>query len=378
MWQNRLFLCSEGSDKVNKVIYSARNTVCVWNGQDSGEIQIGDAPSLTAGTTLFTRYGGTIFDNLILTKNNETWLIDGNAPPNYFAYKISDTLGCVAPHTLISCSLGYEIAQGLSKHVAIWQAGAGIVMFDGNTITPIDVDINEIFTDGFKLWSNLSAEFSTTQIYSLSINKSTAFYDENRKEYHFLYCKSYATGEYLNDEFVYDLIRRKWFRMERSSLSSRNPLTYGITVTKTTGEKLNYGFLETGYMEYLEAVSTAFDGLSIIAVCQTGDAPLAGWMNKTSIRFIKPISYSGSGTVTLTHYGEGEYTGDTALTYSLTLSTHSYVSPIKPVGYGPHIFHGFRMVVTGVSLFRPVGLGLLYKVIGPEVYKVLPSAVTPR
>ena len=101
-------------------------------------MRFGNAGKLTCGATLYTRFGGSVYDNLVVMKENEVWLLDGKKPENYERYKISDHYGCVAAGTLKSCDTGYEVAPGVNKHVLIWLSENEVVMFDGNSISSME------------------------------------------------------------------------------------------------------------------------------------------------------------------------------------------------------------------------------------------------
>jgi hypothetical protein len=351
MWQDRIWLLNESSNKRNKAVCSASGTVCVFNGADSGEFLIGDESKITGAGTLFTRFGGTIYDNLIITKvNGEVWLIDGTTPQDYKQYKIADNSGCVAPGTFKMCSLGYEIAPSITKHVAVWQSSGAIVMFDGNSLMAISKEIENYF-DPTK----------SECINSSYIHKSEAFYDDVRQEYHWVF---YSGSTPDKKEFVYDLIKKKWFEIQRGT---GKELVLGFTVIDTNGKSYSYGAIDTGYVERLE-YGTTFDGTSITRTFKTGDVALSGWGTESTIHKIRHIARAKTTTtnsVTITHYVDGITTSaDTTATGSLSRSGYDKKVSTPSVTWTPGLFHSIKcsLITTNENIgYEPIGLVLAHK-----------------
>ncbi len=149
LWQNRLWLLDDVSGQRNSAICSEMDTVCVFNGSNAvtpdAPMLFGADDPLMGGATLFTRYGGSLYDNLSILKKNESWVIDGTTPSDFRKYEIGENYGTIAPATLVKCDLGYELAAGLTKHILIWRAEKAIVAFDGNSTFPISRDIENYF-----------------------------------------------------------------------------------------------------------------------------------------------------------------------------------------------------------------------------------------
>ncbi|HLE87592.1 MAG TPA: LamG domain-containing protein [Candidatus Brocadiaceae bacterium] len=349
-FHNRLWLCSDQSGQRNKITPSGTSTVSVFNGSDTADFFLGDNTDIIAGGSLYTRFGSSLYENLILCKEQETWLIDGTSLNTYALYKISDQYGCVAKDTFKICNIGFEIAQGINKHVAIWQAAGAIVIFDGSSVMPIHVDIENVFDPT-----------SSTTINTAKIHKSTAFYDEAKREYHWLWASGSNTT--LNKEYVFDLMRRKWFEIDRST---GEYLQLGIPVTDSNGYKYVYGAIDTGYLERLE-YGTTFDGNNIVSQFQTPDIPLGGWNNETMLRIVRMIAKSKATTVNsiaMTHYGDMANTGTSIGSFSVTDTTHRVVNNMKSINTGPHTFHSFACSMTTSNEnvgFEPIGLEVFWK-----------------
>jgi hypothetical protein len=352
LWQDRIWLINEASKSKNSALYSSAQTSVVFNGSDSGTIYFGSADEIKGATTMFTRFGGSLYDNLIVLKNSEVWLVDGFSPKDFRTYKIADNYGLVAPQTLISCDIGFEVVPGLQKHILIWQADGAVVSFDGNAINTLSEDIKNYFDP-------TKAECITSGM----IDKSTAFYDYSNNEYHWLFASGVGITT-LNKEFVYDLKKKKWYEIDRGT---GKRLSMGVLCKDTYGKSYIYGSIDTGYMERLEYGNT-FDGTSIISTFQTGDISFGGWTHETMIRFLRHVAIAKTETlnVTMTHYGDTITSSTQTATFSLNNATQRIAKPVKSIQWGDNIWHSFHCTVTStseVSGYEPMGLGIFYEVI---------------
>jgi hypothetical protein len=299
-WLNSIFLCGEKYGHGNKIIGSEISTDSIFTGYNSFEGYLGDTDNILAGCTLYARYSSALHETLLLMKQNSTWLLDGSSFENIVSYQISNIYGILSPKTLKVCDLGYEIADGINKAVAIWQTNTCIVMFDNNSIIEISQDINNIFTDMY----NTSKTDRINYLYS---NKCTSFYDPIYKEYHFLYCAN--TSAVINAEYVFDITRKKWYFVDRST----KDLQCGLNVHDTKGNKYSYGILSTGFVERLD-YGTSFDGDTIVCTLRTPDKPIGETIEYEDrirqVKIIGKVSDSAS-TVSVTHYSDTDTTGET-------------------------------------------------------------------
>lgn len=355
MWLNRLFYCGNKSRDKNKILGSASFAPSVFNGSDRIERYIGTNEELIAGATLFSRYGTELSETMLITKLNETWILSGTDPQNIVMYCVSKKYGCNAPHTMQVCDLGFEIAPGVNKAVAIWQSNNGLVMFDNGSIISIDQDIQDKF-------ERMSDSTYSTRLNGSYANISQGFYDPTNKEYHWLYAEGSSTS--INAELVYDITRKKWYKINRGSLY----LKCGLSVMDTIGNHYTYGAIDTGYVERLE-YGTSMDGNAITYALRTADKPLyTSMMIETLVRHVKVIGVakSSADNITIYHYI------DTALvpkTFANTIDQN--VSSIKRIYSTENsresngTFHSFRLYGTVddcYSGFEPLAIGILYKI----------------
>lgn len=311
LWQNRLWLLNDQGSNKNSAIGSSYGTVCVFNGSDSGSLTFGGSKEINCGKPLFTRYGGSLYENLIVCKNSETYLVDGvsfsgdaNGSGAFVVYQISGTRGCIAPLTMKQCDTGYEVAPGITKHILTWLANSGIVMFDSNSMIEISNDIGDrFFADG------------TYSINRTLSNKSAAFYDASKGEYHIMIPVG-TSATYLNEEWVYDVIRKKWYQVKRGA----KYLWSGFEVEDPYGNQYVYGGTGDGFLERLE-YGTTFDGVSIAYKFRLPDSLLnASWFNRKKLRGVRLVSKCKTTTsqnVSITHYGDGSTSGSTPAIVSL-------------------------------------------------------------
>lgn len=293
LWQNRLWLLNDQAKDKNTAVGSSFGTVCVFNGTDSGKLTFGGTQEVICAAPLFTRYGGSIYENLIVCKRNQTYLVDGTSPENYIVYEIAKTVGCIAPQTMKVCDTGYEVAPGLTKHVVVWLSATGVVMFDANSIINISSDIADRFDPTSDNYINESVA-----------SQFTAFYDAKRTSYHIQIATGTSTT--LNEEWAYDLTRRKWYQVVRGA----KYLTCGFEVEDLTGNKYVYGGTADGFLERLEYGNT-FDGVSITYKFRLPDGLLdKSLMYVKEIRRIKLTGRcnSAAATVTVRHYADGSTT----------------------------------------------------------------------
>jgi hypothetical protein len=304
LWQNRLWLLNDQSNYRNSALGSSYGTNCVFNGDDSGMLTFGGMKDLECGASLFTRYGSNIYENLIVCKKNETFLVDGTSFTGdssgsgaYVVYKISSTRGCIAPLTMRMCDTGYEVAPGLTKHTLMWLSNSGMLMFDSNSMIEVSNDIGDRFDPKSSTYMNPSIS-----------EKAASFYDSSRGEYHLLLPTGVST--YPNEEWVYDVVRKKWYQTKRST----KYLWSGWEVEDSSGNKYCYGGTGDGYIERLEYGNT-IDGLSILYKFRLPDSLLnASWDTRKEIRQIRLVGICKTATtaqINVTHYADGCSTAST-------------------------------------------------------------------
>jgi len=264
-------------------------------------------------------------------------------------YQASDKIGCIAPQTLKTYHAAYDITLNVDRNVAIWQGSDGIYMFDGRNIIPIHYDIKNFFD-----------KRSSSSINTSKISDSVAFFDEQNKEYHWCFASGSSTT--LNEEWVYDLRRQRWYEVERGSTKK---LQAGCLVIDTNGNKYNFGAIDTGYVERLE-YTNSFDGDDMTFVFQTGDIALGeSFMIETNIRKIKfgtVAKTTTANSITLTHYPDTSTTGTTK-TLTPAKSGYRIADTLKGDNWKGTL-HSFKFSMTTDDEtigFEPLHFAIAYK-----------------
>jgi hypothetical protein len=353
LWQDRLWLINNPQGQVNEALCSSANTNCVFNGSDSLTFYFGDNTPILAAGALYSRYGGSLYDDLIIVKAYQTYLVDGTSPSNWVIYTIAPNVGITAPKTFTICDTGYELAPGLTKHIAAWVSAGGPVMFDGNGIIPIEADIKCFWDPG-----------SSYYVAPATMALASAFYDAVFREWHLLFDGM---------EWVYDVNKKKWWQADRGEGKALN---CGWITKDGNGFSYCYAGTSDGSIECLEK-GTTMDGNPIDYTMRTGDTPLAkNGMAVVAVRHVKLVAKpkQSASTVTFNWYG------DTSLTAiqvrQLDQSTqYGKARVYSPVMADPSkmeaVFHSFeaKASTTGETIgLEPVMISGTWEYTREDVY----------
>ena len=352
-WLNSLWLVGQGTGNRNKIMSSAINTMCVFNGRGSNEIFVGGNEEIIAGCSLFSRFLQNIEETMILLKKDEVWVMDGSDLDNIRPYKVSSQYGITAKNTLSVCDLGVEVTPGVNKAVAVWQSSSGIMMFDNGALITISGDIENYFKDMYDT-------SKTERLNPSYINKSIGFFDPHKMYYH--WCFAAGTSTSLNREYVYDVIRKKWFRIDRGT---GNYLQTGVYLTDINGSHYVYGAIDTGYIERLNYGNT-FDGTSITSTFRMGDKPYDDTMyTESNIRYCKLLGVcnSTSGIFTLYWYPDAATTGTSVGVIDQSQSGNRVYQRLLSINKSA-VFHSIGGVGVSNDTFcnsEPLAISLLFK-----------------
>jgi len=350
MGHGRLWLCGDQKEDKNKAILTAYETSNVFNGSDTTTFYFGSNSTLTAAAPISNQFGSTFYNIMLFWKDNEVWRVIGNGPEDWVKKSLSSIIGCPAPLTIQVINTPPEMANVLGEESVVWQGADGVYITDGRNIIPLHNDIEDYFDN----------------INSHAINRdktgdSVGFYDESKKEYHWLFANGTSTT--LNKELVYSFKKPGWFEIDRGT---EKYLQAGFSVMDTDGNKYQYGMIDTGYMERLE-YGTDFDGTDITHTFQTGDIALhKDEPNvQTTFRGAKLVMVAKDTTsneITLTHYGDTKSSG-TDLTLSPANDGYRIAKPGISAAKGSYNYHGFKFVMITDDEdigFEPVFLVVKY------------------
>ena len=352
--QGRLWLFGDQSNGRNKSIVSNVSTLNVFNGIDSGDpIFYGNDEGIEAAAEIHSRTTGGSRSNILVLKNNSTYLLRGNSPEDWEVITVSDGIGCNAPLTLTTTSIGLEFSPLQSKQIAIWQGTGGVYLWDSTSIIPLSDAISNYFDQAKPEAINLDRA-----------DISRGFFETHNDGhyYHWLFSSKATTTAHLDTELVFDLKRQGWFKMDRGTL----PIQTGTRIVATdTGSAYSYGTVDNGEMYRLDN-GKSFDGSNITSTFATGDIPLTGSvMTSSQLRYIRlgmVAKATTTNNVTLTHYIDGKATGDD-FAMSPTRSGFRLSMPIKgadQIG----TFHRFIASMTANDEdrgFEPLFIGGLFK-----------------
>ena len=352
LWQNRLWLFDEISAERNTGICSASGTNCVFNGSDSTTLSFGDGNQVMAASSIYSRYGGYIYDNLIVLKQSSVHLVDGVAPTGWRVYDVATNVGITATGTLQKCDINFDSAPGITKHVLMWQSARAIEYFDGNTLTPISDDIRIFFDPDNARYINVAI-----------CDQFNSYYDDRNFEYHWLFAS--GASSYLNEHWAFDLRRKKWYEVIRGS---GNELRAAWSVEDPNGMKYNYGGgINDGYIQRLEN-GTSFNGTAIDHTLWTSDINISGSMEiVANVRHIKLSGIAkntSNNNVALTYYVDGLLSGETVSPISQKDSTHRYYQVKRSLGFAG-VSHSYKLEVSTSDEtigFAPLSLSGLFEI----------------
>jgi hypothetical protein len=344
MDHNRAFLCCNNAERKNEIVALKAETHCVANGEDSATIYFGDEAPITAGGSLYAQLGSNLYDIKVICKASEVWIMTGSSPENYEKKRIFNTDGCVAPLTFDTSIVN---VAGSYRPVAIWQGSEAIYLFDGSTVVPITEDISNFFD-----------KTQTLKINPSMIARSFGKIDPTKNRYHFLF----ATGSssVLNNEWVYDLKRNRWFEIKRDV----KYLQSMAKVADTYGNQYMYGSIDTGYVERLE-YGNSWDGEDIVCRGRTADIMLSPNM-ETTITYLQLKAVAKNNTaraMKITLYGDTEESGK-SYTMSMNKVGHRLTSEVLGVNFGEKVYHSIEWEtitnneITGCEL---VGINGVFK-----------------
>lgn len=346
---DRLWLFSDQKGRKNTSICSSESTVNVFNGDDSYEIIWGDESEVTGGAWLYSQYGSSVYSTIVVFKKSETWVLIGNDPEEWRKYKISSSIGCVAPETIRVIELPTDPSSGVTRSsIAVFQGANGIYMTDGRPPVLISEDIGNLFD-----------KRETIKINASYVDDSFAFNDISNSEYHWCF----AVGSAVDYEYVLDYDRMKWYNISRPAA-----LQAGIEVEDTNGVTYVYGAVDTGFLLRLENGNN-FDGTAIAHTMWFGDIALYGDGSitiETDAQFHNLVAVTKTTTndITVIHYGDSSTTGNT-LTMVPRKTGYRTIRTAEHKKLGSHMFHSWKFTIsTGDQAvgFEPLFFACLYKV----------------
>jgi hypothetical protein len=300
-FKDRLFLCNyEQGNERNRADYCAPFAPEVWNGKmtsDGGvqSLYFGNHDALTCGAQIYNRFGSSIYTFCLFFKKSETYILNGNGPEDYQIFPVSFNVGCPAPKTLIVAELGYEMADGVNRSVAIWLAYRSVYIMDGAILTPIQGADRFFGPD------------DPERIDTNYIDRAAAGYDAKNREYNLVYPSIRSVHHACDVWLVYDLIDKKWYRKDTGDAPC--PQMF-FSAEDTDGIIYLYAGLNNGRMVRIDHGKTweyaPGQSENIYQLCETGDFYPASLWHVSRIRrmMLMAAALSETAEITITHFSD--------------------------------------------------------------------------
>jgi len=298
-FKDRAFLWGD-SLYPDRLRYSAYRRPTVFVGKDSYY-----TPSIGKGEEI--QRAVVFYDSLLVLSKNSCALINGDSPFNYTLQKIANTIGTVAPKTVVVAEVGAAGQdEGEQKTIAIWADGIGVFEFAGRYPNKISGPIDYLFDEGHSLYIG-AANLLTMQ----------AFDDPTRNEYHLVVIAGSSVGEYIYN-YKYGIWYPPWVR----ALTVR----CGVNVICTDGRKSVYAGTTGGFVCRLEqgvndksaanasvAIDHSVKTRAIAAVRQDADYPRseATAIMYFTLRKLWAIVKAATGSITSKVFKDQASTGTT-------------------------------------------------------------------
>ncbi len=357
--QDCLMLCCNTDGKLNEILIAAPNTSQVFNGTNSWKVEIGDTSEVNGGCTVFSQYGANLYNITMFFKDREIWNMVWNGT-GWQKYRTSETIGCPAGETIDTVIIPpIEGQQGGNRNLAIWEAADGVYISEGRHPICVSHDIR-----------NLWDQTSTTHINLSFIRNHWGKIDKSALEYHLFIATTTGSVTVLDDEWVLDMRRWKWYHVDRTTGLRVQCM---INVTDDYGINYSYGFTSAGYMERLDYGNT-FDGQDIVSTWQFGNFPLTEneYLNECELKAIVPILKAKSTTadVVFTHYVDS-YEAGVDYYFSSVNDDYGLATPVETLNSEPGIVHSLKATITTNTEscgFEPFMVGLYYQFVRKRDY----------
>lgn len=300
-YKNMVLLCGDVQGREgNRVDFSAPNAPDVFNGDLSskGGLQslfFGSISQLMAGEEIFNRFGSNIYTFWLALGKTETAILHGEGPEDFQIFPLSRSIGSPMPLTLATAEVGWDIAEGVKRNVAMWCSFVGPIFFDGAVFAPIP-GIENLFDPRESGCINYDA-----------MDQNRGWFDAMNSDYHLLLCTGSST---VPDVWVaYSLTEKKW----REIIPAEFPRSAWPVVDENGAQYVFAGFPD-GYVRRMDN-GNDWDGAEIVQVVETGDFwPGKNVWSQTRLKAIKVMArrQDNSGTaanLTVTHYGDTDTSG---------------------------------------------------------------------
>jgi hypothetical protein len=145
-------------------------------------------------------------------------------------------------------------------------------------------------------------------------------------------------------EYVFDLRRWKWFRIDRTTGLE---LPSGLSVEDRYGNSYIYGFIDTGYMERLE-YGTTFDGIDIVHTMYFGDFTDDQSIETRALKvnLICVANTVSNASLSYTHYVDTNTTGTTIDMGTLKKTGYRTTNIVRSINSTVGVLHSGKYTIT--------------------------------
>jgi hypothetical protein len=188
------------------------------------------------------------YSELVIFKEDSVWMLEGYAPGNFGVTKIADTVGTVAPKSVVVAEVGYpSMLADEPLTVVIWADSDGVYALDGRKPRKVSEPVRHYF----------DTEYSTTAIKATELDDLQAFPDVLRNEYHLLISRLGTATTGHGTELVYNYVTDEWYPpWDRTVGGANDYLVCGICLRGTDNRYYTYGGANNGRVLKLEDDTT--------------------------------------------------------------------------------------------------------------------------
>jgi hypothetical protein len=306
-FKDRLFMFGP-EDGPNTAHFSAYKMPFALSGDDTSR----SWPRVVFGNKDDVVCATRFFNEMIVFKRKEVWMMEGDSPDTFGTLLLDDTLGCVAPETAKLVRTWVSLPDGRKdfRHAVLFMSQDGIWAVDGLKIWKISDDIDNYF----------NPKFTSTVIKTGYRSISTAFFDPVENEYH-LFLWSGSTPTLL--EFVYNTEHQKW----TGPFVRASDVVCGESVIDSNGDRLSYGGGIDGRVYRLEYGANDVDSSNTATAinnwAELGDA-WSGLLTKYAHRGVFLFGKAQTaGNVNVDFKGDGATTAKDLGNISMVRAGHS-------------------------------------------------------
>lgn len=351
-FKDRLLLVGV-KDYPNEVWISGPYNPQGFNGSEFTKMVFGDGRRLTDGKAFF--------NEAVVFKEDETWLIQGFrrvGPGAFGRLRLDSKVGAFRKTAQLARIWITEpdAAADDYRNVIIFQHRTGVYFSDGNKPIYISDDVSSYFDENHADYVGAAA-----------IAGIDSFFDWQKNEYHLLF----STGV----ELVYNTWFKKWSVFDRSV-----DLKSGAAIIGSSGEPLTYGGSAIGKLFRLEYDTSDKDSADADAPIDAYTITKAHWpgeleheLNFRRLALVAEANLTNGGVITIDGAYDGRditddsdsqiFTLDDTLSTVGTYDHRGYVKDMFPLGpdYLPEAVHTLQLKFGCATLdksIKLVGYGL--------------------